>query len=275
MPSEAAHRLEAEVGSERASVPAPLRVQRRIRVETDRVFYCGDLGHNAPHRSGALNLYVSLEGPLRYRLAGGEWQQAECLVVQPWQTHQVVCDTRRACDLMIEPDSVDPDGLPDFARGRSGAFDAPDFARRMREAAWGGPLGLRDLDHTFFGERLAPRPMDARVATGMRHLKTASHLPLEAERVATELGLSASRFLHLFSDETGCSFRSLRAWRRARLLLRVINQPQNLSRLAQEIGYPDATHFSHSIRQFFGIAPKDILKGCRHVAIVPDGAPGG
>ena len=50
----------------------------------------------------------------------------------------------------------------------------------------------------------------------------------------------------------------------------MINQPQNLSRLAQGIGYPDASQFSHSIREFFGIALKDTLRSCRRVAIEPD-----
>lgn len=244
--------------------------RRRIRVELDRVFYCGDLGHPAMHRSGAINLYVSLGAPLRYRLVDGDWQQAHNVLVQPWQAHQIVCDERLACDLMIEPDSVDRAGLPGFVRGASGAFDAPDFVARMHAAALGSPLSPRGIDHTCFGEKLAPRLLDRRIARGLQHLKSAAHLPLAADDMAATLGLSASRFLHLFGDEAGCSFRNLRAWRRARLLLGVINQPQNLSRLAQGIGYPDASHFSHSIREFFGIAPKDILRGCRRVAIEPD-----
>ena len=52
------------------------------------------------------------------------------------------------------------------------------------------------------------------------------------------------------------------------MLLSVINRPQNLAALAQDIGYPDSTHFSHSIRRYFGICPKDILRGCRRLQIV-------
>ena len=85
---------------------------------------------------------------------------------------------------------------------------------------------------------------------------------------AAQAGLSNSRFLHLFKQETGCSYRAYRAWKRARMLLSVINRPQNLARLAQDIGYPDSAHFSHSIRRYFGICPKDILRGCRRLQIV-------
>jgi len=34
--------------------------------------------------------------------------------------------------------------------------------------------------------------------------------------------------------------------------LHFANQNLNLAHLAQDIGYPDSTHFSHSIRRFYG-----------------------
>jgi AraC-like DNA-binding protein len=79
-------------------------------------------------------------------------------------------------------------------------------------------------------------------------------------------GLSPSRFLHLFKEATGISFRSFRAWKRARHLLHA-NQDINLAHLAQDIGYPDSTHFSHSIRRFYGLKPRAIFSGSRDLAI--------
>ena len=37
--------------------------------------------------------------------------------------------------------------------------------------------------------------------------------------------------------------------------------------LAQDIGYPDSTHFSHSIRRFYGLKPRSIFIGSRDLAI--------
>ena len=92
---------------------------------------------------------------------------------------------------------------------------------------------------------------------------------------AAEAGLSASRFLHLFKEETGISFRSFRAWKRARHLLHFANQDLNLAHLAQDIGYPDSTHFSHSIRRFYGLMPRAIFSGSRDLAIYRSGGPAG
>jgi AraC-like DNA-binding protein len=88
-----------------------------------------------------------------------------------------------------------------------------------------------------------------------------------ATSCAAGAGLSASRLLHLFKQDTGISFRSFRAWKRARHLLHFANQDLNLAHLAQEIGYPDSTHFSHSIRRFYGLKPRAIFSGSRDLAI--------
>ena len=38
--------------------------------------------------------------------------------------------------------------------------------------------------------------------------------------------------------------------------------------VALDIGYPDSTHFSHSIRQTFGLKPRDIFAGSRKLRII-------
>ena len=243
-------------------------VHRRVRVDADRVFYCGDLGQPAMRRSGAFNLYVSLVAPIRYRLEGQPWREAECLVMPPHTAHPIACDSRMACDLMLEPESVDPLRLPDFVRGAVGAVEAAPFIERMRAAAHGAALARDSMDLSFFGHLLPGRLLDPRIGEAVRRLQLTPNTPVDAGDFAAQAGLSSSRFLHLFKQETGCSYRAYRAWKRARMLLSVINRPQNLARLAQDIGYPDSAHFSHSIRRYFGICPKDILRGCRRLQIV-------
>jgi AraC-like DNA-binding protein len=75
----------------------------------------------------------------------------------------------------------------------------------------------------------------------------------------------------LFKQQTGISFRAFRAWKRARHLLHFANQDLNLAHLAQDIGYPDSTHFSHSIRRFYGLKPRAIFSGSRDLAIYHSG----
>ena len=91
------------------------------------------------------------------------------------------------------------------------------------------------------------------------------------EHVNDEIkGLTEDRS-DIFKEATGISFRSFRAWKRARHLLHFANQDINLAHLAQDIGYPDSTHFSHSIRRFYGLKPRAIFSGSRDLAIYSSG----
>ena len=128
-----------------------------------------------------------------------------------------------------------------------------------------------EFDRMCFGEALPRRVLDPRVVRSIAQIEKFCGEPVTAASCAAQAGLSASRFLHLFKQETGISFRSFRAWKRARHLLHFANQDLNLAHLAQDIGYPDSTHFSHSIRRFYGLKPRAIFSGSRDLAIYRSG----
>ena len=98
-------------------------------------------------------------------------------------------------------------------------------------------------------------------------IKSDPSAPSSAEACAEQVHLSFSRFLHLFKQEVGVPFRSFRTWKRARSLLHYVNRDSNLAHVALDTGYPDSTHFSHSIRQVYGLKPKDIFAGSRRLSI--------
>ena len=50
-------------------------------------------------------------------------------------------------------------------------------------------------------------------------------------------------------------------------MLYFVTQNANLATIALDAGYPDSTHFSHSIRNVFGLTPKSIFAGCRKLAL--------
>jgi AraC-like DNA-binding protein len=156
-----------------------------------------------------------------------------------------------------------------------GAVQAPEWAARVRRChadlvAQGRDLDLQpqDFDTLFWGQALAPRVLDARIARALSRIQDATSSPVTAQACAAEAHLSFSRFLHLFKQEVGAPFRSVRTWKRARSLLHHVNREQALVNVALDIGYPDSTHFSHSIRQTFGLKPRDIFAGSRKLRII-------
>ncbi|AVS97429.1 helix-turn-helix transcriptional regulator [Paracidovorax avenae] len=240
----------------------------------ERIFYAGLLGAPVMHDKGAITVYVAIEGRLRVRFQGGEWHAAEVVVVQPYVPHEIASEGRHVIDLLIEPETVDASRLPPWLRA-CGAVHVPGFAAHVRAthqrlAAGVGtqPLQPADFDAVFFGQPLPGRMLDMRIAGVFDGLRSDPSTMDAAEQCAAQAGLSFSRFLHLFKEQAGAPFRSVRTWKRARALLQHVNSDSNLVYVALNIGYPDSTHFSHSIRRTYGLKPRDIFAGSRKLRVI-------
>ena len=273
------------------ALPLTDRRNRVMWLNNDRVFYAGLLGDVTLRTMGGWLVYVSLGAPIRVALgdatsasplAAGAWQHTDLAVLPPYTPHRVACDERLICAVTIEPETVDAAALPGFMRGPAGAVpaDAPgalQAVQRVRAGhAWLRSQG-RDVewqtagfDECFFGQRLLPRRIDVRIASVLEAIRNDPSRPITAQDCAATVGLSFSRFLHLFKAEVGTPFRSLRTWKRARSLLHHVTRAAPLVHVALDTGYPDSTHFSHSIRQVYGLKPRDLFAGSRALTVLGD-----
>ncbi|HWX05303.1 MAG TPA: AraC family transcriptional regulator [Bradyrhizobium sp.] len=242
-------------------------------ITPERVFYAGLLGRPRQRCSGAFHVYVAIKGGLRLAVDGTPESYVELAVVPPNLRHTIASDYRSVICVLIEPETVRAGAFDRLAQRLSGT-ERQFFVDRIRAAyqqllhrQCGEDIVSAAFDVMCFGEPLPPRPLDPRMVRAIAQIGRFSGEPVTAASCAAEAGLSASRFLHLFKEETGISFRAFRAWKRARHLLHFANQDINLAHLAQDIGYPDSTHFSHSIRRFYGLKPRAIFSGSRDLAI--------
>lgn len=257
----------------RAAHPPGLRPSERFMwITPDRVFYAGLLGAPALRAMGCVTVYVAQQGHVGLRLADGDWDDGELAVVPAHLPHQVRADSRHINVLHIEAETVDP-AMLQAPLGARGVVDDAAFVERVRQvqrgvAGGGGPaLASCGFDTLFFGAPLPARRLDTRIQAVVDAIKRDPAAAASAEACARSVQLSFSRFLHLFRQEVGTPFRSFRTWKRARSLLHHVHRDTNLAHVAQDTGYPDSTHFSHSIRQVYGLKPKDIFAGSRRLAI--------
>lgn len=247
---------------------------RLMLISPERVFYAGLLGRPRKRSSGGYNIYAAMRGSLTIT-DGKSGLVAELAVVPPYVPHSVESEHPCIICLVIEPETVEPSAIKDLS-ARIAGTEAPTIAQRIRAAyetvrLQQGRRGFTtgEFDQLCFGEALLDRRLDHRIRRSAAELNDFSASKMTAADCAASAGLSASRFLHLFKEQTGVSFRAFRAWKRARHLLHFANQNINLAHLAQDIGYPDSTHFSHSIRRFYGLKPRAIFLGSRDLAIYP------
>jgi AraC-like DNA-binding protein len=244
---------------------------RLMLISPERVFYAGLLGRPRQRISGGFNFYASLQGKLTV-VEGGSERIGEVAVLPPYATHSIASEFPSVICVVVEPETVEPAAMQRLL-SRLGGSDGAIFAARARAAYHNLRQTQRDgfttaeFDRLLFGEVVSERRIDARIRRVAALFNDFSSSRLTAADCAAVVHLSRSRLLHLFKEETGVPFREFRAWKRARYLLHFVNEDLNLAHLAQHMGYPDSTHFSHSIRKFYGLQPRAIFSGSRDLAI--------
>lgn len=261
------------------SIRMPAESMRLMWLNADRVLYVGLLGAPSVRNLGAFSVYMSLNKPHKICVDGGAWEETDLSVVPPYVPHQIICGERVICNLLIESETVEVEGLPSFIRHGRGAVSAPGALQTLREALARFKScdsrqfsTTQDFDSSFFGTGLPERKLDRRVCAVLAKIKQDPNSHTSAEDCAQISHLSVSRFLHLFKTEVGTPFRNFRTWQRARSVLYYVTQKSNLANIALDVGYPDSTHFSHSVRQVYGLTPKSIFAGCRRLALYASGA---
>lgn len=250
--------------------------RKYMLVLDDRVFYFGLLGSRMKtRRFGAVSIYLAPEGSIRLKRADGQWVRQEVAVLAPYEAHQVVADCGEIINVLIEPDRLERSELPALIAGMEEAGCRKELLRRLhgaaarlQEAAPRGDISAAEFDRIVLGRALRERQLDPRIDTALAAFgEEALESQSPAVDLAQSIGLSSSRFLHLFKEQTGVSFRNYRMWRRARTFLLHANHSSSLTDVALSLGYPDSSHFSHSIRKTYGLQPRSIRIGSQDLRI--------
>lgn len=266
-----------EVNQSAAPTPADLR--RMMWLNADRAVYCGLLGAPSMRSFGGFSIYLSIRGTHRISVDGGSWEDSQFSVVPPYVRHEIATGERMISNLLIESETVDMASLPDYVSQMRGPVRNEHAYARMRDCLIRfmhsdsrQVASTAEFDKLFFGAPLNNVPFDPRVQAVLDKIKLDPTGHVSAEKCAAASFLSVSRFLHLFSDEVGTPFRRFGTWKRARTVMYYVTQNTRLTDIALDVGYPDATHFSHCIRQVYGLTPKSIFAGSRKLALYADAA---
>ncbi|TWG07874.1 AraC family transcriptional regulator [Saccharopolyspora dendranthemae] len=136
---------------------------------------------------------------------------------------------------------------------------------------------LAVLDHVHEPDELhrfalgAPsqRCIDRRIRAAMDSLLAEPERERDAGELAAEFGLSKSRFLHLFSENAGTSFRRFRVWSRMLRVGAAVEAGASLTTAATDAGFASASHFSDTFRRMFGLSATTLLAGGTQITTAP------
>lgn len=208
--------------------------------------------HNRPHSHVAASLLVGLDGPIRVQLAG-HWLTAPAVWAAP-DVNQALSADGPVAVIHLDPDhrawrclGLEGPGGPLPAQPFAAFHDALAalVARPDRERA----LALRAALEA--GE---PRPLDPRVARACRALR-AGDGDIGGARLAEEVGLSESRFRHLFRAEVGVTLKRFQLHLKCTRALTLWRDGMTLTDLALAAGFYDQPHLNRTLRAMFDTPP--------------------
>ncbi|HSW14636.1 MAG TPA: AraC family transcriptional regulator [Solimonas sp.] len=248
--------------------PAIVPVAPRLLRWQDVVAFVGPLGAVGVHEHRAAALLLGLDGPFRIRRADGRWLACEGALLAAGLPHELDCGERSLAVVYFDPLVHGPLLAPGsivpapanaawLRRGREAVLqllaDPVADGKRLRE------LLLEDLlpraGHAASGLR------DGRLRELQAMLDDAAASSLSLPQLARRLGLSDSRFSHLFSGRTGVSWTAYRNWTRLLDSCGAMAQtPEVLTRIALDRGYSSPAHFAASFRAGFGITPTQLRR---------------
>jgi AraC-like DNA-binding protein len=234
-------------------------------VEEGRTFFAGPLEYNASHQHGAPVYLAGLYGKFGLRVEGRRWMTCRTAMIPAGVRHELDVGGSPLAVFYIEPDVASAEALTKFVRDASevdGALvgnsgEVKSFRALYEDRAstrWAG-AALGDL--LTFASRRAARTIDPRVAAVVRRMSAGTEDLGSVVRAASAVGLSASRFQHVFTEQVGVPFRRYRAWQRMRAAIAEIVDGASFTQSAHAAGFFDQAHFAHDFRRTFG-APASI-----------------
>jgi AraC-like DNA-binding protein len=221
---------------------------------------------------GSLTIYSAAGDTFQIKVGGGAAETVRVALVMPNTPVSIHASGRNIDVILVEPEAVpDKEGMALLAACcRQGSSQHRQLQRAFLDWSCHPDVftgNCAEVDMYFFGTVLRPRDIDPRILQAVLRINLDPGDRHIASEFASAGHLSCSRFVHLFREELGTTFRSFCAWKRARAMLHHVAEKQRLTDVAMEMGYPDSTHFSHSIRRIYGLRPRDIFAGSRRLTV--------
>ncbi|NJD06129.1 MAG: helix-turn-helix transcriptional regulator, partial [Methylococcaceae bacterium] len=206
--------------------------------------YCGAIQRLETHVYGADVMHVGIYRPFRIRFGHGEWRSVSCAVVPAGTHHALDMAGGIHGKLFVEKNSAIAAGWRHRFGGGAGGTghdaEAVGFFREIHEHDPARSEVEQRLE-SLLGERgQTVSASDPRIVRVTELLAGEPDRNFSQEELARLVGLSPSRFLHLFRQQTGLPYRRFRGWNRMMAAFGRLHAGDSLTRAALEAGFADS-----------------------------------
>ncbi len=220
------------------------------------LLYTGVYGPTARHAHHAVQIISSTDDVVVAHGTGASLA-APTITIPSDLDHQIT-SAGLATMVFVDADSAVGRRLTAGSRTRPVAVDAT--MRVQRERAAEIVREVLELVNDPSGEPApAVTPLVAEVLAELADDPGAG----SAAGFADRFGLSPSRFSQRFTREVGLPLRSYRRWARMLHAVEALAEGASLTVAAHDAGFTDSAHLTHTFRDYFGLAPTDLLASTR------------
>ncbi|MCW8964926.1 MAG: AraC family transcriptional regulator [Gammaproteobacteria bacterium] len=250
----------------------PDQQQSLIYFWDHRTVYIGQLPDIDEHRLASAALVVSLEGEFRVRNQElGLDESCTSALIPPGFSHETLYNGAPVAVISLEPESNDyaiatqlmqrksSDCYFDLKNEDKAVSDMTNVYRAQPDAAHSSHL-VNSILYVDEPDLLEPKPIDKRIRKAMEIMREDPAQSHSLESLAESVHLSATRFTHLFKDETGVPIRRYRQWLRFRQAIQQITSGETMTVAAMQAGFTDSAHFSRAFRSMFGLKPSEVFR---------------
>ena len=230
---------------------------------TGMALFAGRAGDNQLHRHYAVQLAFSGSRPVTLTSADGRQFAGGIVGCAAGAAHRLEPTDEEIILAYLEPTSTIGAAAQKMLGSISIVEPQPNDAhvRELRNSIVEGASEKAEslLNRLFSGMKPAVKHApDQRLAALVR--SGAFHgVPPPLAQAAQQIGLSPSRFSHLFSAEMGIAYRAFVKWRKLLATLDAVSRGADLTQAAHEGGFADSAHFSRTFMNTFGVTPSNAL----------------
>jgi len=239
-----------------------------IHIGQDFEWFLGKFDNNQKHKHYAIQISIPLQGNIKLTINQSTITTEQAILIKPTIEHQLESEQQHLL-ILLNPAStighfwnrlvsapfseintapvirIKKLGL-DFI---SNKCSAKEFVQRINAIIRSYDCHCKSFVHSG----------DERIDTSIVYLKQHHERVIPIEEIAAFCNLSSSRFLHLFKENTGITYRRAQLWTKLMVALPLMSK-HSLTEIAHQVGFSDSAHFTRTFKENFGFPPKALLK---------------
>lgn len=242
--------------------------QNKIYFDNNWGFSIGQFEDNLPHKHYAIQINISLDSEVILTTENNQISRFKNFLIKSNVSHQLTCKTKHLL-LLFYPTSPIGYYLNQLSDNDITEFKHP-ILKQLKEhgiSFLNGKIDFKKvvleishlLDTITCQIEMAPHYKDDRIRNAIKHLETNFNRVVSLKEIAEIQCLSESRFLHLFKEKTGVTFRKFQQWNKVSKSFSVLRD-QSLTKTAHQFGFTDSSHYTKVFKETFGFNPKYIQK---------------